>query len=160
MEYINIGKIVNTHGIKGEVRITSQFELKEQVFKKDFNIYIGKEKLKGTINTYRPHKNYDMITFNDYNNINDVLKYLKQEVYVLRSDLEIKDYLIDDLINMEVVLNKVTLGKVGEIIYNKSNTLIYVIGEKNFYIPYNKEFIKSVNNNVIEVTEITKGLII
>ena len=38
MEYIKIGKIVNTHGIKGEVRILSNFEAKEYVFKKNIKI--------------------------------------------------------------------------------------------------------------------------
>ena len=38
MDYIYIGKIVNTHGIKGELRIISNFEYKELVFQKDVNI--------------------------------------------------------------------------------------------------------------------------
>ena len=33
MEFKEIGKICNTHGIKGELRIKSDFELKNQVFK-------------------------------------------------------------------------------------------------------------------------------
>ena len=44
MEYIYIGDIVNTHGIKGELRILSDFKYKENVFKKNFKIYIGKTK--------------------------------------------------------------------------------------------------------------------
>ena len=39
MEYILIGKLVNTHGIKGEVRILSDFELKERVFKLENKLY-------------------------------------------------------------------------------------------------------------------------
>ena len=41
MDYILIGKLVNTHGIKGEVKILSDFEKKELVFKKDFSLYLG-----------------------------------------------------------------------------------------------------------------------
>ena len=44
MKFINIGKIVNTHGIKGELRILSDFKYKDKVFKKDFKFYIGKDK--------------------------------------------------------------------------------------------------------------------
>ena len=40
MEYVKIGKIVNTHGIKGELRIRSDFEYKDRVFKKGFILYI------------------------------------------------------------------------------------------------------------------------
>ncbi len=162
MEYINIGKIITTHGIKGELKIISTFQEKDQVFKKDFNIYIGNNHQLETINTHRVHKNYNMITLNNYTNINEVLTFLKQNVYVLRSDLEIKDYLLEDIINMDIILNKEILGKITEIIYNKSNILISVTGPKNFYIPYNQEFIKEVDikNNQVHVNEITKGLII
>ena len=44
MKFIIIGKIVNTHGIKGELRLLSSFKYKEKVFKKDMKIYIGKKK--------------------------------------------------------------------------------------------------------------------
>ena len=40
-DYVCIGKIVNTHGIKGELRILSDFELKNKVFKKGVNRYVG-----------------------------------------------------------------------------------------------------------------------
>ena len=49
MDLINIGKIVNTHGIKGELRIISDFEYKTRVFQKGFNLYIGKDKIKEEI---------------------------------------------------------------------------------------------------------------
>ena len=53
-----IGNLVNTHGIKGEVKIISKFKYKSQVFKKGNNLYIDEEKL--TINSYRPHKQFDL----------------------------------------------------------------------------------------------------
>ena len=43
-EYIYIGKIVNTHGIKGEIRILSDFEKKDSVFVVGMPIYIGRKK--------------------------------------------------------------------------------------------------------------------
>ena len=44
MKYIRIGKIVNTHGIKGELRLLSSFKYKDKVFKKDMKLYVGKDK--------------------------------------------------------------------------------------------------------------------
>ena len=44
MELVRIGKIVNTHGIKGELRILSDFEFKDKVFKKGVKVYVGKRK--------------------------------------------------------------------------------------------------------------------
>ena len=55
MEYLYIGKIVNTHGIRGEIRILSNFKYKDRVFKKDIPIYIGKEKDREVISSYRHH---------------------------------------------------------------------------------------------------------
>ena len=82
MDYIYIGKIVNTHGIKGELRILSDFEFKEKVFIPGFSFYIGKEKRKEIVKTYRHHKIFEMITMNGYNDIDQVLKYKGDYVFV------------------------------------------------------------------------------
>ena len=76
-EFIYIGKIVNTHGIKGEIRILSDFKYKDRVFLSNRRIYIGEERIEEIIDTYRRHKIFDMITLKGYNNINQVLKYMK-----------------------------------------------------------------------------------
>ena len=146
-EYVYIGKIVNTHGIKGELRILSNFERKNLIFKPDFKLYIGLEKEEEIINTYRPHKEFDMITLKNYTNINDVLKYKGKMVYAKRADLHLQEneYLYEDLIGMRVVENEKTLGKIKEIVYNKSNILLLVWGDKKFYIPLQDAFIKQVD---------------
>ena len=163
MDYIYIGKIVNTHGIKGELRIRSNFELKDVVFKPGFTLYIGESHVAEEITTYRPHKEFDMVTFKGYDNINQVLNYLKMNVYVKRSDLDLSkdEYVLDDLLGFSVEENGETLGKVEEIVYNGINILLSVVGEKNFYIPKNGDFIKKVDleKGIIE-TEGAKGLIL
>ena len=88
MTLIKIGKIVNTHGIKGELRLLSKFPYKDKVFINNMNIYINK-KDEEVINTYRRHKNFDMITLKGYNNINEVLKYKGKYVYVNDSDIKL-----------------------------------------------------------------------
>ena len=87
-QFVWIGKIVNTHGIKGEIRILSDFSQKEKVFQKNFPIYIGKKKEKEVITSYRHHKNFEMITMAGYTDINQVLKYKGLSVYVKREDLK------------------------------------------------------------------------
>ena len=42
MDLIYIGKLVNTHGIKGEVRILSNFRHIDKVFIKDMKFYVQK----------------------------------------------------------------------------------------------------------------------
>lgn len=163
MNYIYIGKIVNTHGIKGELRIKSDFDKKDIIFKPGFTLYIGEGYVAEKIVTYRVHKEFDMVTFEGYNNINQVLNYLKLNVYVKREDLSLNndDYLLQDLIGLNVVENGEMLGKVSEIVYNGSNILLSISADKNFYIPKNGDFIKKVNleEGIIEV-ENAKGLIL
>ena len=147
MDYIYIGTIVGTHGIKGELRIKSNFEYKDQVFNKGFTLYIGNNKTKEIIFSYRYHKIYDMVTFEGYHNINEVIKYLKQKVYINREDLHIEnDYVLDDLLNLEVYEQDECLGTVKDIYDNNGNTLLEcTIKGKTFYIPYNSNFIKKVD---------------
>ncbi len=163
MEYVYVGKIVDTHGIKGELRIRSNFEKKELVFKPGIVLYIGENYVPEKLKTYRVHKEFDMVTFTEYDNINHVLKYLKMNVYVNREDLNLNnnDYLLQDLIGLNVIENKRILGKVNEIMYNNGNDLLSISGENSFYIPLNGDFIKEVNldKGVIEV-ENTEGLIL
>ncbi len=164
MDFIYLGKLTNTHGIKGEVRILSDFEKKTKVFQKDFNLYLGTNKDKYIINTYRVHKNYDMVTFKDINNINDIEKYKGMKVYINKDDLKLKtgDFLYQDLIGIDVYDEEnVLIGKIIDYMYNKANILLQVDGTKQFYIPYVAEYIDKVdiNNKKIKVKNV-KGLII
>jgi len=164
MEYVYIGKIVNTHGIKGELRIKSDFEYKDRIFKKGFNLYIGKDKIKEQINSYRPHKDFDMVTFNEYNNINQVLKYLKENVYIIKEDLNLSDdeYLEDELIGFSVVENENIVGEVIAITKTSPTNKIMEINYKGkkVLLPYHKDFILKLDlqNKKIEV-KLIEGMI-
>jgi 16S rRNA processing protein RimM len=163
MDYVYVGKIVNTHGIKGELRIMSDFDKKDIVFKPGFVLYIGDGRRAETIETYRRHKCFDMVTFVGYNNINEVLRYKGLNVYANREDLNLNDndYLLEDLVGLSIKDSGEILGKVVEIVYNGSGTLLVVEGTKKFYIPNNNEFIVKVDlkNGEIECKN-TKGLIL
>lgn len=162
-DYVLIGKIVNTHGIKGELRILSDFDKKELVFKNNFNIYIGPTYIKETISTYRVHKEFDMVTLIGYNNINEVLKYKGLYVYIKREDLSLNkdEYIISDLIGMDIIENNNILGKVVDFVYNKTNTLLVVEGEKKYYIPLVDEYVIRVDlKNKQIITKNVKDLII
>ena len=160
MDLVYVGKIVNTHGIKGELRIKSDFEKKELVFKVGNKIIIDKEE--HTIRTYRYHKIFDMITIDHYNDINDVLCYVGKNVYVSRDSLKLKeeDYLLSDLIGLNVVCNDTVYGCVKDY-SNDANPLLMIEFDKNYYIPLNSNYIKKVDlkNNKIFVDNI-EGLII
>jgi len=164
-DWIYIGKIVNTHGIKGELRILSDFEKKEIVFQKGFQIYIGKEKRIEKIASYRHHKNFEMICYENISNINEVINDKNKNVYIRRQDLKMSEgeYLTTDLIDFEVWDNEKNIGKISDIVYNKASILLKVNGKNNksFYIPKNEVFIKNIDFHLKRInTQNTKGLII
>ena len=163
MKYIYIGKIVNTHGIKGEVRILSNFKYKSKVFIKDMIIYIGKNKDKEIINTYRPHKQFDMITMNGYSNINEILKYKGEPVYINKNDLKLdkNEFLDEDLINLDVIIDNNIVGKVKRVeIYPKQAFIVVKTEKKDCLIPYVSDIIEEINfkEGFIRIENI-KGLI-
>lgn len=160
MNYVYIGEIVNTHGIKGEVRIISDFKYKKEVFKKDFNLYIGEDKTKLVINTYRIHKNYDMVTFIGINDINDVLDYKGKKVYINRDEIEFSGILDTDIIGLEVITDK-KIGVVKDIMKTKAHDILVVEeNDSRYLIPYIKEFVDKIDlkNKKIYIKEI-EGLI-
>lgn len=153
MDYVYIGDIVNTHGIKGELRIISDFKYKNQVFTPHFNIYIGKNKKEFTIDSYRVHKNFDMVCLNGLNDINDALMYKGESVYVKRSDLNINTYLDEELIGMSVLDEDKILGYVKELLKSKAyNLLVVTDGKKDYLVPNIKEFILNVDLDKKQIT--------
>lgn len=144
MKYIFIGRIVNTHALKGEVRIVSDFEFKDRIFKENTLLYIGENKDKEMIETYRKHKQFDMVKFKGIDYINDVLKYKGSKVYIDESILNLKDdeILISELINMDVYNDNKYVGKITEYRSDNGNNMLRV---NNKLIPYNKDFITKID---------------
>lgn len=144
MRVMCIGVLVNTHGLKGEVRIISNFEYKEKIFKIDNNLLIGENKRELTIKSYRKHKNYDMVTFEGFNSINEVSIFKGMKVYYDIDTLGLKEneYLDDDLIGSDAVYEGKIIGKIDNIEVN-SNRKLFVIDNK--LIPYNDNFVESIN---------------
>ncbi len=145
MENVFVGKIVNTHGIKGEMRILSDFELKDDVFKLGRTVIINNQEF--IIRTYRTHKNFDMITLEGFNDINQVLPFKGLNLFVKRSDLDLAsdDYLMEDLIGMKVLIEEENFGIVKD--YNRGqNSLLHIsYQDKIYYIPLKGDYIESVN---------------
>lgn len=161
MEKVFVGKIVNTHGIKGEFKIKSDFERKKDVFKVGNQVIIDNNTYE--IASYRIHKGLDMITLKEFNDINQVLPFKGLNLFVNRELLDLKDdeYILEDLIGMKVVFEDQILGVVEDYT-NDVNPLLYIKGNKDFAIPIKGDFIISVDKEKKEiyVKSETKGLII
>lgn len=159
MKYIRIGKIVNTHGIKGELRILSDFRHKDKVFVKNMKLYVGKKKDEYIINSYRFHKIFDMVTFIGFNNINDVENLKGDFVFINEEDLKLdnSEFYSGKLVGFDVIIGDKNIGKVDEIIDTPANEVIKV---GKVLIPYVKDFVNKIDteNNIIYINNI-RGLI-
>lgn len=161
MDFVQVGEIVNTHGIKGELRIVSKFKYKEKIFKKEFPIYIGKVKEKMIINSYRKHKIFDMLLFSGITSINEVLVFKGELIYINRADLKEDMILNEDLIDFEVLYNGNFIGYIKEILNNNAHDILIIKQDKKSHlIPYVDEFIEEVDlkNKTIKIKEM-EGLI-
>ena len=155
MNYINVGKIVNTHGIKGELRILSKFRHKDKVFIKGNTLYIGKKKEKFIINSYRYHKIFDMVTFEGFTNINEVLKYKGDYVYINEDDLVLEDEILSSkLIGYDCFIGEKYVGKIEEVLNEPASDVLRV---GKILIPYVKEFIVKIENDTVYIKDI-RGL--
>ena len=147
-EFIYIGKIVNTHGLKGEVRILSNFDFKDKVFTPGIKYYLGRKKEEMLVNTYRHHKNFEMVTFDGYNDINEVLRLKGLYVYIKRSDLKLDadEYLDSDLIGLKVIVDGTENGIITNVRDSGNNKFLVIdTDQKQVFIPYQKEFIKKID---------------
>ena len=158
MNKIYIGKIVSTHGIKGELRILSNFQFKDKVFKVDNKLIIDDKEY--IIKSYRVHKKFDMVTLNDFNDINQVLYLLKKDVYFDRDNLELEnnEILDSNLITYKVMTTTGKKGIIKDIFYASSdNKVIRCLFDREVLIPYNSPMIIDINKEekllIIELIE-------
>lgn len=162
MDLVVVGKLINTHGLKGEVKIKSDFERKELVFKKGKKVIIDDTEF--TITHYSVFKDIDLLQFEGYTDINDIEKYKGYLVYIDRDRLDIKDgdYLYADLLGMNIVNENGTYGSVVDYTNNINPLLEINYDNRTYYIPLKSDFIErvSVKDNNIYVSNRIEELII
>ncbi len=154
MNKLYIGKIVNTHGIKGELRIKDNLttKQKDEIFKIGSNLIIDDKTYK--ITSYRVHKDYDMVTFQGFTNINEVLFLKGKRLYKSKEDINLNN---EDILDSELITYKVKTtdnidGKILDIEETGNNYKILrlLIDNNEVLIPFHKDFIK-INSNKKEV---------
>lgn len=161
MNLIYIGKITSTHGIKGELKIKSNFEYKDKVFVIGNKLIIDNKEY--IIKSHRVHKGFDMVTLNDYKDINEVLFLLNKKVYISKENDSISDIILDeDLKDFDAVING-EKGVIKEVFFASPNNKIIriLINDKEVLVPFNKEFIKNIDKNKKEVNiELIDGMML
>lgn len=169
MKYIIVGKIVGTHGIKGEVKVLSDSDFTEERFRVGNTCYLKMEEgmVSIRIDSHRKHKGLDLITFNGIANINDALPYINKEIYadaelapgLLASD----EYHYQDLIGLEATLeNGERIGRVADLIEVPQGWILVLEKDdgKEALVPFVSEFVQKIDleNRKIVLTPI-EGLL-
>lgn len=155
---IEIGKVVNTHGIRGELKVYSNSDFIKERFKvgnvvelKDHQTFYA-----FTIHSMRIHKGMVLISFEGLNNINFVEKYKGCSVYCEVDDeslLEENENYYFDLSKCNVYENDECLGKVVDILDTQAHPILRVkkADGSNLLIPYVEAFILDVNLDELRI---------
>ncbi len=148
MEQLYVGKIVGTHGIKGEVKVKSVSSFVDQRFKKGKKVTLKKDNDTIILEClrHRTHKGVELVVFKDHEDINLVEKYRDYEVYgeYDSSLLNEGEYFYQDLIDCKVYnQNEEYVGVITSIMENPRYDILVVKKEdgKNILIPYIEAFI-------------------
>lgn len=153
MEYICIGRIVNTFGIRGEMKIQSYSDFDEKRYAKGNTVYIlyQDQYLPFVTASFRRHKGFSLVSFADHQDINLVEQYKECEVYIdkdSRQVLKKGEYYRSDLEGLEVFDEEGNrIGKVSAVEDTLgANTFLRVEREEgnDVLIPYVKAFVKEV----------------
>lgn len=167
---MRVGSLVNTQGIRGEVRVISQTDFPETRFKKGSVLLLThpnfREPVELVVESSRPHKNFYLLTLKDHSSINDVEKYKGGELNVRESDLvplpEGSVY-IYQLVGCRVETEDGTLlGELKEVLKPGAND-VYVVKPpkgKDILLPAIPDCIKEVDveNKLVRV-HVMEGLI-
>lgn len=166
-EFMRVGVIANTHGIKGEVKVYPTTDDKERFsLLKAVYIDTGEEKLCKKISSVRYFKNMAILKFKGINSINDVEQYKGMDLLIDREDalpLEENEYYIADVIGADVLLTDgKKFGVLKEVLTTGANDVFVVdsIEHGEILLPVIPDCVKEMDIPSKKiVVNIMKGLI-
>ena len=158
--YIRVGVITTTHGLKGEVKV---FPTTDEINRFDDlkKVYLdsGKEYIPLSIEHVKYFKQLVILKFEEINDINNIEKYRGKDLFIPRDEaiaLNEDEYFIFDLIDSEVYTEDGDkLGIVTEILTSSAND-VYVVKTKD-----NKEvLLPSIKECILDVDTVNKKIIV
>lgn len=139
--YIEAGKIVNTHGVHGEVKI--QVWLDSPAFMKKFKtVYIDEKPVK--MLSARPQKDMLIAMLEGVNDVNSAMCLKNKTVYIDRKDAKLPrgTFFMQDIMGASVIdEDGREVGKLTDIMETPASTIYVVKGETEHLIPAVPEFI-------------------
>lgn len=145
-KFITIGQIINTHGVKGELKV---YPLTDDIrrFKKLKSVYVAGT-LKNIIDC-KLQPNKVIIKIEGVDSIEEAVAYKQKYIEIPREDavkLEEGRYFITDIIGCSVVDDNGTFyGKVGDVIHTHNNDVYWIKGDNELLIPAIESVIVSID---------------
>lgn len=152
---ISVGKILNFHGIKGEVKV-GYTKGKEQLIESLEKVFIAKNGIQQeySVASVRFHKQFALIKFEEINSINDVEEIKGLEIKIPKelaeSELTEDEFFVSDLIGSEVFnIDGEVIGFVKDVGTNGANEILEITdsNENNHLVPFVKELVPVVDLN-------------
>ena len=170
MEWYNVGKIVNTHGIWGEVRVISTTDFADERYEVGSELGLfkadGSKPINVKVASHRKHKNFDLLTFEGYTLLKDVEVFRDAVLKVSEkhlSNLEENEFYYHEIIGCSVEsLEGEVIGTVTEIIQTGANDVwaVQPVKGKTHYIPYIEDVVKTVDIASKKITiDVLDGLL-
>ena len=166
---LKVGKIVNTHSLKGEVKVISSTDFEEERFKKGSKLLItrGNQLIREVVvESYRNHKNFLLVKFEEIDSVEEAEKLKNLQIKIDSTEvgeLEENEFYFHEIIGCEVFdENEKLLGEIIEILTPGAND-VWVIkcqNGKEILIPYIEDVVKKIDieNKKIDI-EVMEGLI-
>ncbi|MBO5733373.1 MAG: 16S rRNA processing protein RimM [Clostridia bacterium] len=135
MEIIEVGQIVNTHGIRGEVKLNPWTDDLYELL--DLEVFYDKNAEPLKVESSKVHKNVVIIKFSGINTMNDAEKMKGKTLYTEKTPLPEGRYYIKDLIGLLAYENDEPLGELTDV-FNTGANDIYEIKTpegKRIYLP-------------------------
>jgi len=150
MDYIEVGKIVNTHGIRGEVKLNPWTDSLEDLLETEiFYLKKGIDFLPLEAERVRIHKNCAIIKFGGIDDMTEAERYRGQVMYVEKEEvLPDGRFYIADLIDLNVETEEgVVIGRVSDVLQTGAHDIYEIITTegKKALIPAVSEFVKEIS---------------
>lgn len=163
---ILIGKIVNTHGIKGELKVLPDTDFQAFRYSNQTKLWIAyqDQMIPVKVKNYRIHKGFDLLVLEGYEDINLVEKYKGCALYSEAQkipDLRPNEYHINDLIGLKIIQSTIDKGVVQGIrTYPQGDYLEIVLhDQRTVVVPFRSEFVQvHLEKQEIEIVEM-EGLL-
>jgi 16S rRNA processing protein RimM len=143
--FLETGRIVNTHGINGELKVQPWSD--SPAFLLDFDkFYIDGQPHK--VLKSRLHNDMVLILFEGIDNINDAMRLKNKTIYIDRKDVKLEEgsWFIQDALGLTVYsTDGAEIGRLKEVLNLPGGDVFVVQGETEHLIPSNGGFIKEVD---------------